>query len=81
MDVNRVEWHLPHKMNAHQEIANTVVAGPAAQLTIMAKPLTKKGSTIIEVYGTKSGATDFIAVTATRNIRELPRDDNFGVVS
>ena len=70
-----------HKMNAHQEIANTVVAGPAAQLTIMAKPLTKKVSTIIEVYGTKSGATDFIAVTATRNIRELPRDDNFGVVS
>jgi len=70
-----------HQFNALQEIPSPGKVGPTTQLTIMAKPLTKKVSTIIEVYGVNSGAVGFIGVTGTRNIRELPRDDNFGVVS
>lgn len=70
-----------HNMNAFQEIPNPGTAGPATQLTIMAKPLTRKVTTIIEIYGTKSGATGFVSITGTKNVREVPRDDNFGVVS
>ena len=69
-----------HAFNAHQEIPSPGKTGAAAQLTIMAKPLTKKVSTIVEVYGVNSGATGFVSVVGTRNVRELPRDDNFGVV-
>ena len=70
-----------HNMNVFQEIPNPGTAGPSTQLTIMAKPLTKKVSTIIEIYGQLSGATGYVKVTGLKNVRELPRDDNFGVVS
>ena len=70
-----------HQFNAQQEIPNPAVAGPAQQLTVMALPLTKKVTTVIEIYGTKSGAVGYKAVEAYANIRELPRGSAAGVVS
>ena len=70
-----------YQYNAMQEMPDTVIAGPATQLKVMALPLTHKVTTAIEIYGVASGAVNYATVTATSNIREYPRDNGQGVVT
>ena len=58
--------------NVRQEIPNPHLVMGTAQLTFIAQPVQEDTTTIVQVYGLKSGATDFIKLTIKKNIRELP---------
>ena len=61
-----------HDFHPNVGIASPKEYGPSTRLVIMAKPLTEKITTTVEVVGLRSGAVGYFDLTGYKNIRKLP---------